>query len=126
MKKLFALLMGICLSHALSAQEPARRPQLDVRTEPASVLCRDRVYECMYPCTVEEGAVCAPTKNSDANCPSVRVKSARQITKQLMVLDFVGYHDMSCRVLKQSRSNLHCGNTQFGWDCWTGRMHDDD
>jgi hypothetical protein len=118
---LFAAL-SFCIS-AL-AQEPARRPHAGgFSASPARAVCKDETYMCMYNCVVVEGQVCTPTRGSDANCPSRKITNGHWISEKLVVLDFEGYHDMGCNVVARAKTNVNCGMTKYGWECWPGKVH---
>ncbi len=122
--KLFLAVMAVTFSLPALATEPARRPQGPAPTTiPAKALCRDRTYDCMYNCEVKEGTVCQPTRNSDPNCPAKQVTGGSWVNKKLVILYFGSTGSMSCAVTAPARSNLVCGDTKFGWDCWIGKMH---
>lgn len=125
MKKALLTLCALMLSLPAFAAEPARRTQGPAATYiNAKALCRDRTYDCMYNCEVEEGFVCMPTRNSDPNCPAKQVTGGSWVDKKLVILMFAGRTSMSCAVTAPARTNLVCGDTKFGWDCWIGKMHD--
>jgi hypothetical protein len=120
--KISALLAGLVLSMNLMAQEPERRPQAaGFRATPGRAVCKDDTYKCMYNCTIAEGSICTPTRGSDPNCPNRKVSGGSWVTKQLVVIAFEGYHDMGCHVTARAKTNIQCGNTKNGWDCWVGR-----
>lgn len=126
MTKAFLTLCALMISLPAMATEPARRPQGPAPTSyPAKALCRDSQYDCMYSCEVEEGFVCMPTRNSDPNCPAQQIKGGNWINKKLVVLQFTSNRGMSCAVTAPARTNLVCGDTKFGWDCWVGKMHNE-
>ena len=104
------------------AQEPERRPQVTgVRSTPGHAICKDSTYKCMYSCTITEGAVCTPTRGSDLKCSNRKITGGSWVSKQLVVIAFEGYQDMACKVTARAKTNLRCGNTKYGWDCWVGR-----
>ena len=127
MKVVLAFLVLFTMSTGLAGvREPARRVRGEVKTIPGRALCRDSQYECMYDCTLDRGALCVPTRSSDPNCPSHVVKRVLFNSDRLALVGFESHYPMmSCKVTALPKSNLHCGDTDFGWDCWTGAMKND-
>jgi hypothetical protein len=124
MGKLLIIVATLSFVYMATAEEPARRPPRGgkISYSPARAVCHDRTYMCSYNCIVAEGQICTPTRGSDSRCPDRKVTNGHWFGNgNSLVLDFEGYHDMSCQVVSHARSNIQCGMTKFGWDCWAGR-----
>ena len=125
MTKFALLITGLFIGISALANEPARRVEKGHPINvPGTVLCRDSVYQCMYKCELGGDWTCNPTRNSDPNCPVKTAVRTHWINDSEVIYDFdQAPAEMVCRVLRRAKSNVVCGNTRFGWDCWYGSLH---